>query len=384
MLKKNSKIKIIVAHGHTSIETMHSLIPLLNLSNQIKNFEVRFVQYNNCEIERLEGDLIILVRLFHHLDANYKSNIDYMISKIIDIKKKFSKVIYFDDSAAISHILFFLTPYLDSYWVRGLFSNLDLYSTPFYGGRSFSHFYYEKYNIKDNKSYFSPVNTGNFPKNIRIAWNIGIGCYPTQGNKIINYYYEKIRKMSCLLSYLPSTGPLKSIVNKYKLEMIKTLSKPLDLSSRKRLISARFSDSGYYKSIGFHRKLIINKIKNDDNFLKGRIPKRQYLKECNSVLGLLSPFGWGEICYRDFEAAISCNLLIKPTMDHLVTWPNIYEDNSYLKLDWEFTNIAEVTEAINSDDLVYSHINNSREIYIKALNQCDDRAKDMINDVLKN
>ena len=33
---------------------------------------------------------------------------------------------------------------------------------------------------------------------------------------------------------------------------------------------------------------------------------------------MLSPFGWGEICYRDFEAALNGMLLIKPDMNTLI------------------------------------------------------------------
>ena len=31
----------------------------------------------------------------------------------------------------------------------------------------------------------------------------------------------------------------------------------------------------------------------------------------------ISPFGWGEICFRDFESIILGKLLIKPNCDHI-------------------------------------------------------------------
>ena len=61
-----------------------------------------------------------------------------------------------------------------------------------------------------------------------------------------------------------------------------------------------------------------------------------YIQECNHIYGMLSPFGWGEICYRDFEATLGGNLLLKPNMDHIKTWPNIYTEDSYFKLDWNY------------------------------------------------
>ena len=75
---------------------------------------------------KYSGDIIILVRKFHQLDIRNNKNIDDMINYINNIKKRFSKVIYFDDSAAVSHILFFLVTLLDSYWVRALLKNNNL------------------------------------------------------------------------------------------------------------------------------------------------------------------------------------------------------------------------------------------------------------------
>ena len=70
---------------------------------------MKFVDYNNKNLYKYSGDIIILVRKFHQLDIRNNKNIEHMISYINNIKQRFSKVIYFDDSAAVSHILFFFS-----------------------------------------------------------------------------------------------------------------------------------------------------------------------------------------------------------------------------------------------------------------------------------
>ena len=155
-----------------------------------------------------------------------------MINYIDNIKKRFSKVIYFDDSAAVSHILFFIVRLVDSYWVRGLLKNNNLYSESLYGGRTYSQYYNQKYNIEDENIYLSPLNKGKFPSNIEIAWNIGIGCYPTNKKNLLNIYYSEIRKFSCFLSMLPSIKPLSFLISKYIKEMINTLSQEVVLSKK--------------------------------------------------------------------------------------------------------------------------------------------------------
>lgn len=53
------------------------------------------------------------------------------------------------------------------------------------------------------------------------------------------------------------------------------------------------------------------------------VPAKQYYREIRDSKICVSPFGYGEICYRDFEAAALGCLLIKPAMDHLRTEPDI-------------------------------------------------------------
>jgi hypothetical protein len=75
----------------------------------------------------------------------------------------------------------------------------------------------------------------------------------------------------------------------------------------------------------------------------------------------VSPFGYGEICYRDFEIILSGALLFKASMDHLVTYPDIYRDQeTYVSFLWDFSDFEEKVEyLINRADL-------AREISMKA------------------
>ena len=45
----------------------------------------------------------------------------------------------------------------------------------------------------------------------------------------------------------------------------------------------------------------------------------------------MSPFGLGEITLKDFEV-FSGSLLMKPNMDHMLTWPNFYTKDTYIFL----------------------------------------------------
>ena len=92
-----------------------------------------------------------------------------------------------------------------------------------------------------------------------------------------------------------------------------------------------------------------------------RVSRRQYYREMKQSRVVVSPFGWGEINTRDFEAFIYGNLLVKPSMDHLETFPNFFQPNqTYLPYRWDLSDMEEVIFAANDD---YTSL---REIAIEA------------------
>ncbi|HEY0090745.1 MAG TPA: hypothetical protein VGB37_17980 [Candidatus Lokiarchaeia archaeon] len=105
----------------------------------------------------------------------------------------------------------------------------------------------------------------------------------------------------------------------------------------------------------------------NDNISLGRIPKKLYLKTMRSSKAIFSPFGWGEICYRDFEILISGAALIKPNMDHLETWPNIYIKNkTYIPISWKIEDWAsEIPKVLSDENFLFEVAINGQNQYKK-------------------
>lgn len=57
-----------------------------------------------------------------------------------------------------------------------------------------------------------------------------------------------------------------------------------------------------------------------------------YIDETAQSKLSFSPFGYGEVCWRDFEAILVGSLLIKPSMDHIETNPNVWRE--FLSRGW--------------------------------------------------
>lgn len=78
------------------------------------------------------------------------------------------------------------------------------------------------------------------------------------------------------------------------------------------------------------------------------VNKRAYMRELRQSRMCFSPFGYGEVCWRDYEAVYSGALLIKPDMSHMVTAPDLFVPNeTYVPIRWDFEDL---------DDVVASHL----------------------------
>ena len=73
-----------------------------------------------------------------------------------------------------------------------------------------------------------------------------------------------------------------------------------------------------------------------------RVTQEEYYKELQRSKICVSPFGYGEICWRDFEAVLCQCLLIKPDMSHIRTEPDIFVPyKTYVPVKWDFSDLKE-------------------------------------------
>src|SRR5690606_4778495 len=100
--------------------------------------------------------------------------------------------------------------------------------------------------------------------------------------------------------------------------------KPIDINRRVGSIN-RAGKQEWYQ---FSRGKLLDEIEPlEDRFRMtgtGRASAKRYFLELGLSKITLSPFGWGEVCFRDYEAIACGSLLVKPEMAHLETSPDIY------------------------------------------------------------
>ncbi|GAA4131462.1 glycosyltransferase [Aminobacter aganoensis] len=75
---------------------------------------------------------------------------------------------------------------------------------------------------------------------------------------------------------------------------------------------------------------------------RSRVSQEEYNLELTRSRICVSPIGYGELCWRDFEAILSGCLLVKPSMDHITTKPNIFVPHStYIPVNWDYSDLEE-------------------------------------------
>ena len=139
---------------------------------------------------------------------------------------------------------------------------------------------------------------------------------------------------------------------------------------RKLNLSCRIGLNYQRETVQFQREKISKLLKKYVETTK--ISRFKYLNEIKNSKYVVSPFGWGEICPRDFEIFMNGGILIKPDMKTIDTWPNWYiSEKTYLPFNWDLKDFNKKIEfALNNLGKIFYEMrkyNKSLNYYLMAL-----------------
>jgi len=243
------------------------------------------------------------------------------VAKLIDTLRKHSgRIALYDSSDGTGTRFFGVTPLVDIHLKKQLLSNKEKYLLN-EGDRSKMCWIPESY-TPSNIPYI-PCRKEDLGK-LRVSWNIGMVDY----------------RQFPFQSYLPfGTSALFNNIYKSPFCGVPGLEKSINISYR----TGISKDTRY----SFQRENVLKVLaalpKQYDVRIGGRISKNGYMKEMKRSRVVVSPYGWGEICYRDFEAFVNGAVLIKPDMDHVVTYPDLFIKNeTYIPVAWDISDFRDV------------------------------------------
>jgi hypothetical protein len=249
------------------------------------------------------------------------------------IRSKYDRLVFFEDNDSSESEVLHTLPLLDILLKKQVYADKSNYQKEFLGNRIYADFFKERFeNIEEGKANPYPrLGSREDAGKMRLAWNLAYGYYPISKNETLlaqKLYQFFGRKTLGIL-------PINKVIQG-------SLPSPAELKCQ-----ARFDGKGYGEFVGYQRNHFLQVIDKHPDFLTGRIPLKEYNNEVRAVKAMLSPFGWGEICFRDFEAIFSGAVLVKPQMGHLDTFPNVFKPNqTYLPVTWDGSDLIEKVEML--------------------------------------
>jgi len=310
--------------------------PVWLLKDKLKKsgIKVRFLNIYNInrfklsDIVGIDHKVVYDLANKYNLKGNLRKKNELFLSFLKKLKKKVDLLTLFDNKDSTDIQQEFL-PIVDYYFKKQCYKDFIDYSKKFYLKRIFTDFYARNYEIDiSDENLYSFDDVLKSKEKIKISWN---------------FAYKDYRHSNSLNRLV--LGFNRSISPKFFAPR----------NDRELVLSANFSVKSVNELLYFQRKMLLETLEQNFKAKKpisvGKVPKSQYLKNVRISKSIVSPFGWGEICYRDFETFIAGAALIKPNINHINTWPDLFVENeTYIPISWKVENWEKEFSKILSDD----------------------------------
>ena len=319
-------------------------------------FPIKEIAYRQMDSVLSKQQVDVLLIAYHPSTAHfYNRGKLSKIELLQTLREKCGRIVWLDTADSTGTTQFEVMPYVDVYLKKQILKDVSLYEQHHYGQRVYLDYYHNKYSLDDSDidAQYALLDP-KYADKLRVSWNMGLADIWRKGRQVVVHPF--------------------------------TISKPQMVPvAKERPIDVFFNGTVKYTSlVSFQRKKTCDLIKQDtirnhpDPLAK--MSYDEYIDCMKKSKSALSPFGWGEICYRDFEIIVNGAVLLKPSVEHLQTYPNIYIANeTYIPLDWDLANYERAVEQIDTDhykDIAanaqsvmreYLYDNKSKELFVNHL-----------------
>jgi len=345
-------VNVLLDHGR--VTSRSDFYPLFRWREALLRHGIKVNFFYSLDSKLYNSDVVILSsRYFMDWQDITRRNIkseEKLISVLQELSKKTNKLIWFDVADTTGSTDFGIISYVDTFWKKQLLVDVNKYSLS--TKKNVRVWLPQK--IQDEYIIGTPFDYSPCPinniKKLKIAWNIGFNDY-----RFSNKY------LAGLSLLFPKNKGLRP-------KIISHENREIDILNRGSVLESKNVHS-YQRNMIFSKlSLIQNRYIDKHIITNGYIKKTKYYRELQNSKVVISPFGWGEVCYKDFEIVLAGALMLKPNMSHLNTFPNIYnEGKTYLSLNWDLSNFNEVIEKVFCNPKMAEDI--SKEAFESYLNQ---------------
>lgn len=241
--------------------------------------------------------------------------------------KRNPQIAYFDIQDSTGTLQPQALPFVRRYFKNQLLRDRSLYREPHYGGRLFTDFAHRRFGIVDSQEMRSePVADATDLAKLAVGWNAGFADYGP-GGILRREVYRRI--------------PLAPLIRRPSGFADPEAPRPVGIGFRMTRRYAR-------ETVAFQRIETAGRLGIGE---EPRLGRAAFMRELSRTRVVVSPFGWGEINLRDYEACVAGAAIVKPDMSHLETWPDLFvAGETYLPYRWDFADLADVTARALRDE----------------------------------
>lgn len=197
-------------------------------------------------------------------------------------------------------------PYIDTYIKKQIYRDFNEFSRPTLGDTNLNDYYARRFSLDDAPMQYSPPPE--FSRKLRLGSNFGLSP------QMIDYF----------------------------------LAAPPRQDRRDIDLHARIAVNGvpWYQAMREEAKNAVERLRARRQGLniaaEGRVRRYRFFAEMQRSKLCFSPFGYGEVCWRDYEAFATGALLLKPDMEHLSVAPEVFAPGrTYVPLRWDLEDLED-------------------------------------------
>lgn len=261
-------------------------------------------------------------------------------------RRYFKRILFVDLTDSAGWLMSSVLPYVDRYYKGQLLTDRTNYCRPMYGRRLYTQYYHATVGLKDSRPVSQiPVADDKDLSKLAVHWNSSLTNYAPWGPRLIDWLGR-----TGLLPYL--NPPNRTVAAR---------------SQREQDITCRLTTEYGRETVSYQRRRVVDLLAS--RIGSERVNKRQYYAELRNAKIAPSPYGWGEINQKDYEVFLAGTLLLKPDMNHVETWPNLFIPfKTYVPFRWDLSDLLPLTEQyLKDEDERFEIAEQGQRRYVTAL-----------------
>jgi hypothetical protein len=316
----------VLSKGFRSFNGLAFVFPLVLNTDKLQDIGITLRFFDKIDAALPDCDYLIVESKF---TKSWWTQKEKLFVALTQLKTATNKVLFFDLGDGTASWCLGVLPYVDGFYKSYLFKDRNRYLESFYGGRIWTDYYHRENGIDDAvENRPPPLTDPALLAKIHLGYSAGLANYALSSLLYNNSKLVKLLRRSFALAKWGVRSPSERDF------CPPSVARELDLSCR---VTTRYSET-----VSYQRKQTVEILKAHINH--ERVDRRAYFDEMRRAKAVLSPFGWGEINYKDYEVAHCGAVLMKPDIGHLETWPDFFDAQSVLQYRWDFTDLEAKVE----------------------------------------